>query len=148
MQKSNQISIVNIITNKKFNLFIEYIFILPLLYLVQYNYDKYSIITLFISVFILIKNLLLMKITGLFKKEYLSNNPIPFVLIYKMAKMFIGIAFFFAQYKYKFAIEYNIWIANLFYLKCLIQFVSKKFSVNSIVKFKKQMIKHFNNLTN
>ena len=143
-----KISIVKIITDKNFNLLIEYIFILPLLYLVQYDHKKYSIITLFISVFILIKNLLLMKISGLFKKEYLSNNPLPLVLIYKMVKMFIGIIFFFAQYKYKFAVKYNVWIANLFYLKYFIKFIGEKYSVNSVVKLKKQLVSQFNNFTN
>ena len=141
-------SIVNIIISKKFNLFIEYIFIFPLLYLIQYDYNKYHNIILFLSVFILVKNIILMKIIGLFNKNYLSNNKFPLVLIYKTIKMFIGIIFLFLQYKYKFSIKYNIWIANLFYLKYFIKFVSEKYSINSIVKLKKQIINHINDFTN
>lgn len=143
-----KITIIDIMTSKKFNSFIEYIFILPILYLIQYDYNKYSHITLFISVFILIKNLILMKITGLLNKNYLSNNKLPLVLIYKTIKMFIGIIFFFLQYKYKFAVEYNIWIANIFYLKYFIKFIDNKYSINSIVKLKKQIVKHINDFTN
>lgn len=139
--------LMNIITSKKFNSFIEYILILPILYLVQYDYNKYSIITLFISVFILIKNLILLKIDGLFNKKYISNNKFHLVLIYKIIKMFIGIIFFFLQYKYKFAVNYNIWIANIFYLKYFIKFIDEKFSINSIVKLKKQITKHINDYT-
>lgn len=140
--------IIKIITSKKFNLFIEYILILPILYLIQYDYTKYSYIALFIASFILVKNLILMKITGLFNKNYLSNNKFPLVLIYKIVKMFIGIMFFFLQYKYKFAIKYNVWIANLYYLKYFIKFMDNKYSYNSIVKLKKQIVRHINNLTN
>jgi len=140
--------IIDIITSKKFNLFIEYVFIVPVLYLIQYDYTKYSYITLFVATFILIKNLILMKITGLFNKDYLTNNKFPLVLIYKTIKMFIGIIFFFIQFKYKFIVKYNIWIANLFYLKYFIKFLSQKYSFNSIVKFKKQIAKHINDFTN
>ena len=141
-------SIIKIITSKKFNLFIEYILILPVLYLIQYDYTKYSHIALFIACFILIKNLILIKITGLFNKNYLSNNKFPFVLIYKIVKMFIGIIFFFLQYKYKFAIKYNVWIANIYYLKYFIKFMDEQYSYNSIVKLKKQIVRHINNFTN
>jgi hypothetical protein len=142
------LSIIEIITSKKFNSFIEYIFILPILYIIQYDYNKYSHITLFISVFILIKNLILMKITGLFNNNYLSNNKFPLVLIYKTIKMFIGIIFFFLQYKYKFAVKYNIWIANLFYLKYFITYIDEKYAINSIIKLKKQILVHINDFTN
>lgn len=141
-------SIINILSSQKFNLFIEYIFICPLLYLIQYDYNRFSYITLFLSVFILIKNIIIMKITGFFNKDYLENNKFPFVLIYKLVKMFIGIIFFFFQYRYKFALEYNIWIANLFYLKYFIKFLSKKYSINSIIKLKKQIIDNINDFTN
>lgn len=130
--------IIDIITSKKFNLFIEYVFIIPILYLIQYDYTKYSYITLFVATFILVKNLILMKITGLFNKDYLTNNKFPLVLIYKTIKMFIGIIFFFLQFKYKFAVKYNIWIANIFYLKYFIKFLSQNYSLNSIVKLKKK----------
>jgi hypothetical protein len=141
-------SIIDIITSKKFNLFIEYIFIFPLLYLIQYSHKKYSIIALFLAVFILVKNIILMNISGLFNKEYLTNNTFPLLLIYKTVKMFIGIIFLFLQYKYKFMIEYNIWIANLFYFKYFIKFISKKYSINSVIKLKKQIINRINDLTN
>lgn len=141
-------SIINIIISKKFNLFIEYIFIFPLLYLIQYNFNKYCYIALFISVFIMIKNIILMKIIGLFNKDYLSTNKFPLVLIYKTIKMFVGIIFFFLQYKYKFAVNYNIWIANLFYLKYFIKFLSEKYSFNSIIKLKKQIVNHVHDFTN
>lgn len=134
MKKTFKSSIIDILISKKFNSFIEYIFILPLLYLIQYNYEKYSYITLFLSVFILIKNLIMMQITGMFKKDYIKNNKIPFLLLYKLVKMFIGIIFFFFQYKYKLLVNYNIWISNIFYLKYFIKFISKKYSINSIVK--------------
>jgi hypothetical protein len=140
--------IIDIITSKKFNLFIEYVFIIPVLYLIQYDYTKYSYITLFIASFILVKNLILMKITGLFNKDYLTNNKFPLVLIYKTIKMFIGIIFFFLQFKYKFAVKYNIWIANIFYLKYFIKFLSQNYSFNSIVKLKKQIARHINDFTN
>lgn len=141
-------SIIKIITNKKFNLFIEYVLILPILYLVQYDYDKYSHIVLFIAGFILIKNLILIKITGLTDKKYLADNKYPLVLIYKIVKMFMGIIFFFFQYKYKFAVKYNVWIANLFYLKYFIKYMNEKYSYNSIVKLKKKIVKHINDFTN
>ena len=141
-------TIIDIITSKKFNLFIEYIFILPLLYLIQYDYNKYCIIALFISVFIFVRNMILMNISGLFKKEYLTNNMYPLTLIYKTVKMFVGIIFLFLQYKYKFMIKYNIWIANLFYLKYFIKFMSKKYTFNSVVKLKKQIINRINDFTN
>lgn len=140
--------IIKIITGKKFNLFIEYILILPILYLIQYDYTKYSYIALFIAAFILVKNLILIKITGLFNKNYLSNNKFPLVLIYKIVKMFVGIIFFFLQYKYKFAVKYNVWIANLYYLKYFIKFLDNQYSYNSIVKIKKQIVKHINDFTN
>lgn len=149
MKKTSIINtVIKIITDKKFNLFIEYILILPILYLVHYDYTKYSYITLFVATFILVKNIILMKITGLFNKNYLSNNKFPLVLIYKTIKMFIGIMFFFLQYKYKFAVKYNIWIANLYYLKYFIKFMDEKYSLNSIVKLKKQIVKHINDFTN
>ena len=136
MVKTFKSSIINILISNKFNSFIEYIFIFPLLYLIQYDYEKYSYITLFLSVFILIKNIIVIKIMGLFKKDYIKNNKIPFLLIYKLIKMFIGIIFFFLQYKYKFLINYNIWISNLFYLKYFIKFLSTKYSINSIIKLR------------
>ena len=136
MVKPFKSSIINILISNKFNSFIEYIFIFPLLYLIQYDYEKYSYITLFLSVFILIKNIIVIKIMGLFKKDYIKNNKIPFLLIYKLIKMFIGIIFFFLQYKYKFLINYNIWISNLFYLKYFIKFLSTKYSINSIIKLR------------
>lgn len=141
-------SIFDVITSEKFNLFIEYIFIFPLLYLIQYDYNKYCIITLFLGMFIFVKNLILMNIMGLFRKEYLSNNPFPLLLIYKSVKMFIGIIFLSLQYKYKFMVKYNIWIANLFYLKYFIKFMSKKYSINSVVKLRKQIINRINDFTN
>lgn len=128
--------IIKILQSNKFNSFIEYIFILPLMYLIQYDYKKYSYITLILSVFILIKNIIIMKINGLFENNYLRQNKIPFQLIYKSIKMFIGIIFFFLQYKYKFLVSYNVWISNLFYLKYFIKFLSKKYSINSIIKFR------------
>lgn len=140
--------IIDIITSKKFNLFIEYVFIIPVLYLIQYDHTKYSYITLFVATFILVKNLILMKITGLFNKDYLTNNKFPLVLIYKTIKMFIGIIFFFIQFKYKFAVKYNIWIANIFYLKYFIKFLSQNYLFNSIVKLKKQIARHINDFTN
>ena len=126
--------IMNIITSNEFNSFIEYIFIIPLMYLIQFSYEKYAYITLFLSVFILIKNMITIKIKGLLNNNYIKNNKIPIMLIYNFVKMFIGIIFFFLQYKYKFLINYNIWIANLFYLKYFIKFISKKYSLNSIMK--------------
>ena len=140
--------IFNIILSKNFNSFIEYIFILPLLYLIQYDYKKYCNITLFLSVFIFVKNTILMKIEGLLNINYLYNNKFPLLLIYKTIKMFVGIIFFFLQYKYKLLVKYNVWIANLFYLKYLIEFIDKKYSHNSIFKFKKQIIRHINDFTN
>lgn len=134
MKKNN---FYKIIISNKFNSFIEYIFIFPLLYLIQYDYKKYKNITLLLAVFILVKNLIIIKISGLLNKEYLGQNKMPIQLIYKLAKMFIGIMFFFLQYKYKFAVNYNVWIANIYYLKYFIQFVSEKYSINSIIKFKK-----------
>jgi hypothetical protein len=131
---------MKILISNKFNLFIEYIFIFPLLYLIQYDYEKYSYITLLLSVFILVKNIIIMNIMGLFKREYFLNNKIPLMLIYKLVKMFIGIIFFFLQYKYKFFISYNIWISNLFYLKYFIKFLSTKYSINSIVKLRNKFI--------
>lgn len=139
--------LIKIISSKKFNLIIEYAFILPLLYLVQYNYEKYKILIFVVSVFILVKNILIMKITGLFDKKYLLNNKIPFLLIYKIIKMFIGIIFFFFQYKYKFFVCYNVWIANLFYLRYFIKFIKEKYSINSIIKLKKQIINRVNDFT-
>jgi hypothetical protein len=126
--------IIKIFKSKEFNSFIEYIFILPLMYLIQYDYEKYSYITMILSVFILIKNIIIIKITGLFENNYLKQNKIPFQLIYKAIKMFIGIIYFFLQYKYKFLVSYNVWISNLFYLKYFIKFLSKKYSINSIIK--------------
>jgi hypothetical protein len=128
--------IIKILQSNEFNSFIEYIFILPLMYLIQYDYEKYSYITMILSVFILIKNIIVMKISGLFENNYLSQNKIPFQLIYKSIKMFIGIIFFFLQYKYKFLVSYNVWISNLFYFKYFIKFLSKKYSINSIIKFR------------
>ncbi len=140
MFSSIKSSIMKILISNKFNLFIEYIFIFPLLYLIQYDYEKYSYITLLLSVFILVKNIIIMNIMGLFKREYFLNNKIPLMLIYKLVKMFIGIIFFFLQYKYKFFISYNIWISNLFYLKYFIKFLSTKYSINSIVKLRNKFI--------
>lgn len=148
MKKTLINPIIKIITSKKFNLFIEYILILPILYLIQYDYTKYSYIALFIAGFILVKNLVLIKITGLFNKNYLSNNKFPLVLIYKTIKMFVGIIFFFLQYKYKFAVKYNVWVANLFYLKYFIKFMDEQYSYNSIIKLKKQIERHINDFTN
>lgn len=127
--------IIKILQSKEFNSFIEYVFILPLMYLIQYDYKKYNYITLILSVFILIKNIILIKINGLFSYDYLKKNKIPFQLIYKSIKMFLGIIFFFLQYKYKFLVSYNIWISNIFYLKYFVKFLSKKYSINSIIKF-------------
>ena len=126
----------NILISNEFNSFIEYIFILPLLYLIQYDYTKYSYVTLFLAVFILVKNLIIIKLDGLFDKEYLSKTSMPLQLIYKLVKMFIGIIFFFLQYKYKFAVSYNVWIANIFYLRYFIKFISGRYSINSIIKLK------------
>ena len=133
--------IIDILTSNNFNSFIEYIFILPLLYLVQYNYKKYCYITLFLSVFILIKNLIVINIMGLFNSEYVKNKSLGTLLTYKLVKMFIGIIFFFFQFKYKFFINYNIWISNIFYLKYFIKFLSSKYSINSIIKLKKKFNK-------
>jgi hypothetical protein len=140
MFSSIKSSIMKILISNKFNSFIEYIFIFPLLYLIQYDYEKYSYITLLLSVFILVKNIIIMNIMGLFEREYFLNNKIPLMLIYKLVKMFIGIIFFFLQYKYKFFISYNIWISNLFYLKYFIKFLSTKYSINSIVKLRNKFI--------
>jgi len=135
MAKSINLGIMKLLKSNKFNSFIEYIFILPLMYLIQYDYKKYSFITLFLSVFILIKNILIMKISYL--TDNFKQNKITFQLIYKIIKMCIGIIFFFLQYKYKFLVDYNIWISNLFYLKYFIKFLSTKYSINSIIKLHK-----------
>jgi len=127
-------SILDILKSNSFNCFIEYIFILPLLYLIQFDYTKYNYIALFVSVFILIKNIIVLNITGMFKKKYILNNKIPYLLIYKLVKMFIGIIFFFFQYKSKLLVKYNIWIANLYYLGYFIKFISGKYSINSVIK--------------
>jgi hypothetical protein len=131
-----KLSIINIISSNHFNSFIEYIFIFPLLYLIQYDYNKYCNIALFISVFILVKNIIIIKLTDLFNLKNIKNNKFPILLIYKLVKMFIGIIFFFLQYKYKFLVNYNIWIANLFYLKYLIKYLKSKYSINKIYKNK------------
>ena len=127
-------SILNILTSYNFNSFIEYIFILPLMYLIQYDYNKYKYIALFMSVFILIKNIIILNLMDLFKKNNIKNDIIQYSFIFRLIKMFIGIIFFFLQYKYKILINYNIWIANLFYLKYFIKFMSDKYSLNSIKK--------------
>jgi len=135
MNKILNHKIIKILKSNEFNSFIEYIFILPLMYLIQYDYKKYSYITMILSVFILIKNIIVIKISGLLYNNYLKQNKILFQLIYKSIKMFIGIIFFFLQYKYKFLVSYNVWISNLFYLKYFVKFLSKKYSINSIIKF-------------
>lgn len=127
-------SILNILTSNNFNCFIEYIFILPLMYLIQYDYNKYKYIALFMSVFILIKNIIILNIIDLFKKNNVKNDLIQYSFIFRLIKMFVGIIFFFLQFKYKILINYNIWIANLFYLKYFIKFMSDKYSLNSIKK--------------
>lgn len=127
--------IIQILKSNKFNSFIEYIFILPLMYLIQYDYEKYNYIIILLSVFIFVKNIIIAKISGLFESNYLKQNNFPFQLIYKLIKMFVGIIFFFLQYKYKFLVSYNVWISNLFYLKYFVKFLSKKYSINSIIKF-------------
>ena len=137
MKKILDNKIIKILKSNEFNSFIEYIFILPLMYLIQYDYEKYSLITLLLSIFILIKNIIVIKLSGLFENDYLRENKIPFQLIYKSIKMFIGIIFFFLQYKYKFLVSYNVWISNLFYLKYFIKFITKKYSINSIIKLEK-----------
>jgi hypothetical protein len=142
-----KIFILDILKSNNFNTFIEYIFIFPLLYLIQYNYNKFKYIALFLSVFILIKNIIILNILGLLKKKYIRKNKLPFLLIYKLIKMFIGIIFFFLQYKYKLLVNYNIWIANLFYLKYLIKFISNKYSINSVIKLQNKFVSNINNLT-
>jgi hypothetical protein len=127
-------SILKILTSYNFNSFIEYIFILPLMYLIQYDYNKYKYIALFMSVFILIKNIIILNLMDLFKKNNIKNDLIQYSFIFRLIKMFVGIIFFFLQFKYKILINYNIWIANLFYLKYFIKFMSDKYSLNSIKK--------------
>jgi hypothetical protein len=104
------------------------------MYLIQYDYNKYKYIALFMSVFILIKNIIILNIIDLFKKNNVKNDLIQYSFIFRLIKMFVGIIFFFLQFKYKILINYNIWIANLFYLKYFIKFMSDKYSLNSIKK--------------
>lgn len=136
--------ILDILQCKSFNTFIEYIFIFPLLYLIQYNYNKFKYITLFLAVFILIKNVIVLNIMGLLKIDYIKNTRVPYLLIYKLIKMFIGIIFFFLQFKYRFLVNYNIWIANLYYLKYFIKFISSGYSINSVTKLQNKFMLNIN----
>ncbi len=142
-----------VIKNKNFNSFINKLFIYPLLYFIQYDYEKYKILALFASVFILIKDLINIKILGLIDSECCKLDKLPTVLIFKISKMFIGIIFFFLQFKFKFMSKYNVWIANFFYLKYIIQKAIPDDYSNNIILFKmykkyKKYKKYASNLTN
>jgi hypothetical protein len=139
-----------LIKDNDFNSFINKIFIYPLLYFIQYDYEKYKILALFATVFILVKDLINIKLLGLIDLYNFNNFKFPTILIYKFSKMLISIIFFFLQYKFKSFIKYNVWIANIFYLKYFIKLlIPNDFSNNVILlKIYKKYKKYASNLTN
>ncbi len=67
--KNKTQKIIDFLLNKKFDNIINYLFICPLLYIIQYDWEKYKIIALLISVFIFIKNILVINFLNLLKKK-------------------------------------------------------------------------------
>ena len=115
----NQIQkFIKLILNKKFDNIINYLLICPLLYLIQYDWEKYKIIALVIGVFIFIKNILVINFLNLLYKKKFS-----IVLLFKFIKMILGILFFALQYKKKFIADWNIWITNILYFNYVIKFL-------------------------
>lgn len=134
--------LLSILTNKNFNIFLNTIFICPFLYIIEYNWKKYKIIALLLSVFILIKNIIIININYFINKNKknksnLINNNFSFILIYSFFKMLIKILFFYIQYKYKFFVKFNTWICGIIYFKYLIILFKKIFNLNvNIIKNK------------
>lgn len=141
---------VEILRDNDFNSFINKLFIYPLLYFIQYDYEKFSTLALFASVFILVKDLINIKLLGLFDSFINYKNKFPTILIYKVIKMLIGVIFFFLQYKIKSFSKYNVWIANIFYLKHILEIMlHNDFSDNILlIKIYKKYKKYKSNLTN
>jgi len=134
--------LLSILTNKNFDIFINTIFICPFLYIIEYDWEKYKIIALLLSVFILIKNIIIININYFINKNKknksnLINNNFSFILIYSFFKMLIKILFFYIQYKYKFFVKFNTWICGIIYFKYFIILFKKIFNLNvNIIKNK------------
>lgn len=137
--------IINVLTNKKFDIFINTLVICPLLYIIDYDWEKYNIIALILAVFIVIKNLLLAKINYNFNKSKSEINKsnksffkkVGITTLYKFCKIIIEIVFFCFQYKYKTIAKYNVWVCGLIYFNYLINFSKKYFKKSFINKIKK-----------
>jgi hypothetical protein len=142
--------IVRVLKNKKFNDFVNLIIVAPSMCLIHYNWEKFNIVCLFLSVFIIIKKILLDKIlsthfylttntTSSSIKSDINNfsNKFGFVAIYKFVKVFFEILFYFSQYKFRYIISYNIWISGLIYFYYIVKYINKYIKKTKITKIKK-----------
>lgn len=131
--------LARLISKDKFNKLINMLIICPLLYLIDYNWEKYHIIALILSVFILIKDLIIIKIQHFsnldtIKSTSKSYKLFSYSLLYKIIKLFAGVFIFYLQYKSKIYIKYNVWLAGIVYLNYLINYFKKYFVLTHIIK--------------
>jgi len=137
--------IINILTNKNFDMFTNTLVVCPLLYVIDYDWEKYKIIALILVVFVVIKNLLLIKINYNLNKSQSETNKsnksffkkIGVATLYKLCKIIIQIIYFVFQYKYKTIARYNIWVCGFVYSNYLVDFSKKYFKKSFIKKIKK-----------
>ena len=125
--------IIKKLNNEKFNNTINYLFIFPMLYLIQHSWENFQIIALLLATFILFKNLLLIKIRKINNKD----NFTWLIKILQIFKTILIVSLFCLQYKYKSFTKYNIWISGFFYLKLIIMYIKKKFYYCVIHKIRK-----------
>ena len=132
--------LVQILSNKYFNIIINTLVICPLLYVIQYDWKKYHIIAMILAVFILVKELLIIKIQH-FSKD-ITINIFNITFIFKLVKLFLTILIFYFEYRNKTIVKYNIWIAGLIYFNYIIKYIKKIFdnnnnNINKIIKINK-----------
>ena len=128
-------NIIKIINSSKFNNILYLLLVTPSLYLLQFDWKKFKIIALFLSVFILLKDFLYLK----FKNEKKQLSWIYIIL--NFLKTLLNSLFLYFQYKSKFLINFNVWISGYIYFQYIINFLKKKYFekniINKIVKVNK-----------
>jgi len=123
--------ILLIITNNNFNIFINSLLVCPLMYLIESNWEKYKMIALILTVFIILKNVLILTIQKIVKNN--ENTKIGIYYIYKYIKLILQFLFFYLQYRYKSFVKFNVWICGIYYFNNLIVLINKILKKNNII---------------
>jgi hypothetical protein len=126
--------ILLLFNNKYINEIIYSIVIGPSLYLIQYNWEKYNILALFLSVFIIIKELIVMQV------DMIANTSTKIKYTSMITKFLLNILLiplFLVEYKLKYYVKLNVWIASLLYFKVILKIIDNNYKIPIIRKISK-----------